>query len=99
MMPTFPRSSLPTAGFPQYGWKVGFPSSALLDRRQLKPAPGIHRLMFGLCPPFAHVVVTSVIPHCVEPQTRLRTAMEGYYSSTPGVLARVRVMLSRTVIT
>src|SRR5262245_61432227 len=26
--------------------------------------------MFGLCPPFAHVVVTSVIPHCVGLRTR-----------------------------
>src|SRR5262249_5185609 len=33
------------------------------------------------------------------PQTQLRTAMEGYYSSTPGVLARVRVIVSRSVIT
>jgi hypothetical protein len=38
MMPTFPRSSLSfrTAGFPQYGWKTGFPRGAFLDRRQLK---------------------------------------------------------------
>ena len=58
MMPTCPRSSLSfrTAGFLQYGWKVGFPSGAFLDRRQLKPAPGIRWLMVGLCPPFAHFV-------------------------------------------
>src|SRR5262249_14332318 len=33
MMPTFPRSSLSfrTAGFPQYGWKAGFPSGAFPD--------------------------------------------------------------------
>src|ERR1700731_3434328 len=33
MMPTFPRSPLSfrTAGFPQYGWKAGFPSGAFLD--------------------------------------------------------------------
>jgi len=100
-MPTFPRSSLSfrTAGFPQYGWKVGFPSGAFLDRRQLKPAPGIRCPPSSLPPLFVHLGVIAVIPHCVGPQTRLRTAMEGYYSSTPGVLARVRVIVSRSVIT
>src|ERR1700758_1448786 len=35
MMPTFPRSSLSfrTAGFPQYGWKAGFPSGAFPDNQ------------------------------------------------------------------
>ena len=88
-----------TAGFPQYGWKVGFPSGAFLDRRQLKPAPGIRCPPSSLPPLFVHLGVIAVIPHCVGPQTRLRTAMEGYYSSTPGVLARVRVIVSRSVIT
>src|SRR5215472_2378474 len=32
------------------------------------------------------------VPHCVGPRPRLCTAMEGYYSSAPGVLARVRVV-------
>src|SRR6202008_3603634 len=101
MMPSFPRSSLSfrTAGFPQYGWKVGFPSCAFLDRRQLKPAPRMGRPPSTFHPLFLHPGVTAVIPHCVGPQTRLRTAMEGYYSSTPGVLARVRVIVSRSVIT
>src|SRR6266567_2551871 len=101
MMPTFPRSSLSfrTAGFPQYGWKVGFPSGAFLDRRQLKPAPGMRCPSSSLHPPFVHLGVNAVIPHRVGPQIRLRTAMEGYYSSTPGVLARVRVIVSRSVIT
>src|SRR5260370_27598055 len=101
MMPTFPRSSLSCrrAGFPQYGWKVGFPSGVFLDRRQLKPAPGIRCPPSSLPPLFVHLGVIAVIPHCVGPQTRLRTAMEGYYSSTPGVLARVRVIVSRSVIT
>ena len=45
MMPTFPRSSLSfrTAGFPQYGWKAGFPGGAFPDCQRLKPAPGIRR--------------------------------------------------------
>ena len=101
MMPSFPRLSLSfrTAGFLQYGWKVGFPSGAFLDRRQLKPAPDMRCPSSSLHPPFVLLGVNAVIPHCVGPQTRLRTAMEGYYSSTPGVLARVRVIVSRSVIT
>jgi len=88
-----------TAGFPQYGWKAGFPSGAFLDDQRLKPAPGIRCPPSSLPPLFVHLGVIAVIPHCVGPQTRLRTAMEGYYSSTPGVLARVRVIVSRSVIT
>src|SRR6516225_10015623 len=86
MMPTFPRPSLSfrTAGFPQYGWKAGFPSGAFPDHQRLKPAPGMRCPMFGLHPPFVHLVATTVVPHCVGPRTRLRTALEGYYSSTPG---------------
>jgi hypothetical protein len=101
MMPTSPRSPLSfrTAGFPQYGWKAGFPSGAFPDHQRLKPAPGMRCPMFGLHPPFVHLVATTVVPHCVGPRTRLRTALEGYYSSAPGVLARVRVVVSRSVIT
>ena len=39
-------------------------------------APGIHRLVFGLCLPFAHVEATSVIPHCVGLSARSRAAVE-----------------------
>src|SRR5271169_4369915 len=43
MMPTFPLSPLSfrTAGFPQYGWKVGLSGSAFPHVAQVKPAPGI----------------------------------------------------------
>jgi len=57
MMPTFPRSSLSfrTAGFPQYGWKAGFPSGAFLDRQQLKPcsrhAPSVDQFASALRAP------------------------------------------------
>jgi len=90
MMPTFPRSPLSfrTAGFPQYGWKAGFPSGAFPDCRQLKPAPCIRRPTSGLHPPFVHLVATTVVPHCVGPRTRLRTAVEDHYSSAPGALAQ-----------
>ena len=101
MMPTFPRSPLSfrTTGFPQYGWKAGFPSGAFRDRRRLKPAPGMRHPTSSLHPPFVRLVVTTVVPHSVGPRTRLRTALEGYYSSAPGALAQVRVIVSRSVIT
>jgi hypothetical protein len=43
MMPTFPLSPLSfrTAGFPQYGWKVGLSGSAFPHVAQVKPAPDI----------------------------------------------------------
>jgi len=77
MMPTFPRSPLSfrTAGFPQYGWKAGFPSGAFLDHQQLKPAPGMRRPTSSLHPPFVRFVVSTVVPLCVGPPTRLRTAV------------------------
>ena len=64
MMPTFPRPSLSfrTAGFPRYGCRLACraaPSHALAG---LSLLPAIHRLMFGLCLPFAHLVVNSENP-------------------------------------
>src|SRR6476619_6226174 len=88
-----------TAGFPQYGWKVGFPSGTFLDRRQLKPAPGMR------CPPSSLQSALRAprgqrgYPALCRAADSIGTAMEGYYSSTPGVLARVRVIVSRSVIT
>jgi hypothetical protein len=43
MMPTFPPPPLSfrTAGFPQYGWKVGLSGSAFPHVAQVKPAPGM----------------------------------------------------------
>jgi hypothetical protein len=43
MRPTFPPPPLSfrTAGFPQYGWKVGRSGSAFPRVAQVKPAPGI----------------------------------------------------------
>ena len=64
-MPTFPRSPLSfrTAGFPQYGWKAGFPSGACLDGQRLKPAHPTS----SLHPPFVRLVVSTVVPLCVGP--------------------------------
>ena len=100
MMPTFPRSPLSfrTAGFPRYGWKAGMSGGAFPAITSLSLLPAFAG-RFGLRPPFVHLVVASVIPHCVGPRTRSCTALEGGSPSAPGALALVRVMLSRPVIT
>src|SRR3954451_14448151 len=100
MMPTFPRSprSFRTAGFPQYGWKAGLSGGAFPDRQRLKPAPGMRLLTPGLPSPFVHLRVGAVAPYCAGPPTGRCTAMEGGSPSAPGALARVRVMLSRSVL-
>src|SRR5215831_2035470 len=79
MMPTFPRPSLSfrTAGFPRYGWKAGISVGTFPYITQLKPAPGIHGLTYGLHPSFVHVVAASVIPHSVGPRAPACTALEG----------------------
>src|SRR3954468_4509515 len=100
MMPTFPRSprSFRTAGFPQYGWKAGPSGGGFPDHQRLKPAPGMHLLTLGLPSPFVHLRVGAVAPYCAGPPTGRCTAMEGGSPSAPGALARVRVMLSRSVL-
>src|ERR1700722_8192292 len=101
MMPTFPRSPLSfrTASFPQYGWKADCPSGAFLGDRRLKPAPGIPRPPSSLHPPFVHFVVATVVRSESGLRTRSCTAMRWNTPPTPGALARVRVVVSRSVIT
>ena len=88
-----------TAGFPQYGWKAGLSGGPSRIINQLKPAPGMRWLTTSLSSPFVHRVVTTVVPLCVGPRTRLCTAIVGDYPTAPEALARVRVVLSRSVIT
>src|SRR5450759_5092322 len=58
----------------------------------------MRRQTSSLYPPFVRLVVSTVVPLCVGPPTRLRTAVEGHYSSAPGALAQVRVIVSRSVV-
>jgi hypothetical protein len=101
MMPTFPRSPLSfrTASFPQYGWKADCPSGAFLGDWRLKPAPGIHRPPSSLHPLFVHFVVATAARSESGLRTRSCTAMRWNTPPTPGALARVRVVVSRSVIT
>src|SRR5438128_10912615 len=98
MMPTSPRSPLSfrTAGFPQYGWKAGLSDGAFPGHRPLKPAPGIRRLILGLPPSFAHLVVRVSYPAlCRADDSMVRRLGVGWYSA-PGALAPARVILSRS---
>ena len=88
-----------TVSFPQYGWKAGFPNGAFLGDRRLKPAPGIRRPPSSLHPPFVHLVVATVDRSESGLRTRSCTAMRWNTPPTPGALAQVRVVLSRSVIT
>jgi hypothetical protein len=85
-----------TSSFPQCGWKAGCPSRAFLGDRRLKPAPGIRRPPSSLHPPFARLVVSTVVPLCVGPEDSImhRHAVEYSYPrgprSGPGCSVRVR---------
>ena len=95
-MPTSPRSpqSFRTAGFPQYGWKAGMSDGAFPGHRPLKPAPGMRRLIHGLPPSFAHLVVrVGIAALCRADDSMARRLGVGLYSA-PGALAPVRVILS-----
>jgi hypothetical protein len=92
MMPTFPLPSLKfrTAGFPQYGFKAGvsdkaFPCDAALASISL-PSP--------------FVLPASLVgsPFCAGGRGALKhLRSNGFCRSTPGALAPVRVLLSRSI--
>jgi hypothetical protein len=63
----------------------------------LKPAPGIRQLRYGLHPSFAHLLVRVGCPAlCRAEDSLVRRLGVGFYS-TPGALATVRVILSRSI--
>src|SRR5450759_3777078 len=72
---------IPYGGFSPVRLEGWLSSGAFADHRQLKPAPGVRRPMSALHPPFAHLVVTTVVPLCVGPQTRLCAAMRWRFST------------------
>ena len=93
MMPTFPLPSLKfrTAGFPQYGFKAGisdrtFPLDAALAS-------------VGLPSSFVLPAVLVGSPFCAGGRCALEhLRSNGLCRSTPGALAPVRVLLSRSLI-
>jgi hypothetical protein len=94
MMPTFPSSPLKfrTAGFPQYGFKAG------ISGRLPSKAPTCRALSVCFppsCPPLQRrfsAQCRNTLCAQAPPFKRLRR-------STPGALAPVRVILSRSIIT
>jgi hypothetical protein len=92
MMPTCPSSPLKfrTAGFPQYGFKAGFPRGpSCHDTDVSYPA--------SLLPAFV-LAAASVALVSETLVTKLTPPCERFHRSTPGVLAPVRVLLSRSLI-
>ena len=95
MMPTFPSPSLKfrMAGFPQYGFKAGisdraFPFGAWPSRRSVGLRPS--------CSPLA----ASESPYCAGGRRALEhLRASGLGRSTPGALAPVWVLLSRSILT
>jgi hypothetical protein len=89
---------IPYGGFSPVRLEGWLSSGAFPDDRQLKPAPGVRRPMSGLHPPFVHLVVTTV-SRTVSGRGLDRAPPWSHYTSAPGALARVRVVVSRSVIT
>ena len=95
MMPTFPSSPLKfrTAGFPQYGFKAGVSAGAFPRRRpRVAPSRFASRLRARRCNVTFSAQCRSTLCAQAPPFKRLRR-------STPGALAPVRVLLSRSIHT
>jgi hypothetical protein len=87
MMPTFPSPPLKfrTAGFPRYGFKAGISDGAF-------PANWFAVALRALC---CHPLPLL----CVRDDALVSTSVRAGSRSTPGALAPVRVMLSRSIFT
>jgi hypothetical protein len=93
-MPTFPSSPLKfrTAGFPQYGFKAGFPRGpSCQDTDVSYPASLLPAFVLAAASVSLRTVSESLVAKLAPPRER-------FYRSTPGVLAPVRVLLSRSFI-
>ncbi len=89
MLPTFPSPPLKfrTASFPRYGFKAGISDKAFPKK-------------LGLPSSFVPTAFTVYSLLCVRDDARVRhLRASGPNRSTPGALAPVRVMLSRSIIT
>ena len=87
MMPTFPSSSLKfrTAGFPRYGFKAGLSDEAF-------PAYWFALVLCALCCQRDSLLCQG---RCAYEHLRA----SGSFRSTPGALAPVRVIVSRSILT
>jgi len=92
MMPTFPLPSLKfrTAGFPQYGFKAGVSDTAFL----------CDAILASISLPSSFVLPAAFVgsPFCAGGRCALEhLRSSGFCRSTPGALAPVRVLLSRSI--
>jgi hypothetical protein len=87
MMPTFPSPPLKfrTAGFPRYGFKAGVSDEAFPT----------HWFAFALV--FSACHRSSLL--CVRDDVLMSTSVQAVVRFTPGALAPIRVMLSRSIFT
>ena len=95
MMPTFPSSPLKfrTAGFPRYGFKAGYQRAPSLEwHPRVVPSRFTTRLRAHRCNVSCSAQCRSTLCAQAPPFKRLRR-------STPGALAPVRVLLSRSILT
>jgi hypothetical protein len=100
MVPTFPPPPLSfrTAGFPQYGWKVGLSGSAFPHVAQVKPAPGMPCASRRFASTLRALRCPTLRPAlCRNKCARWRSALRGVVSSTPEVFAPVWVLLSQPI--
>ena len=93
MMPTFPSSPLRfrTAGFPQYGSKAGLSDGAC-------PC-GASVASLGLRPSFVSSAAYILLALCRGSWLSTTPPCERFDRPTPGALAPVRVIVSRSIIT
>jgi hypothetical protein len=61
----FSWSRFRTAGFPQYGWKVGLSGSAFPHVTQVKPAPGMPCASCKFASTLRALRCPRCVPHCV----------------------------------
>jgi len=102
MMPTSPSSPLKLrkAGFPRYGFKAGLSGRACPRMPLVKPAPGIPARMRGLPEPFALSAAERGPAFSAAARRSVEHRHAGdMHHPTPGALAPVRVLLSRSINT
>src|SRR4029077_4717068 len=101
MMPPFPSSPLSAVRrvFPSTAGRLACQAGPSQHVDQLKPAPGMHCSTSGLCSPFVLLVANIGYPVLSRAAGSIVHHHEAEYSATPEVLAPVRVVLSRSIIT
>jgi len=101
MMPPFPSSPLSAVRrvFPSTAARLACQAGPSQHVDQLKPTPSMPCSTSGLSSPFVHLVANIGYPVLSRAAGSIVHRHEAEYSATPEVLAPVRVVLSRSIIT